>query len=237
MNNIPAYVSITFIITALATFGFIYYAITSADPDKKSNTPVVAITFILVWVFAISIATFYGFFRDFDSSPPRFLYLILPPALVIIGILLHPASRGFLQKMPLTTLTYIHIVRVPVEIVLWWLSQEKVIPAIMTFEGMNYDILSGISAPFAGIFLVGLRSKSRIGAFIWNILAFALVINIIYRAIASTPYFFDSTLFDQPNIAVFYFPYVLLPAFIVPSVVFSHLVSFYRLLTDKDEEY
>ena len=234
MENIPGYVSITFICTVIATFGFIYYAIT-VRADKNSNVPTMVVTFLLVWIFAISILTFYGFFRDFDSSPPRFLYLILPPLLLILSVLIHPGGRSFLKKLPLTTLTYIHIVRVPVEIVLWWLSIEKVIPSIMTFEGMNYDILSGISAPFAGIFLVGLRSKSKIGAFIWNLLAFVLVVNIIYRAIASTPYFFDAASFEYPNIAVFYFPYVLLPAFIVPSILFSHLVSFYRLLTDREE--
>lgn len=235
MENIPPFVSITFIVTVLATFGFLYYAINTASSDKTNTTPTMAITLIIAWVFVVSLLTFNGFFRDFDSQPPRFLYLILPPLLVIIALLAIPKSRAFLQKMPLTTLTYIHIIRVPVEMVLWWLSQEGVVASAMTFEGMNYDILSGISAPFAGVFLVGLRSKSKIGAFIWNLLAFGLVLNIVVRAISATPYFFDPAVYDQPNIAVFYFPYVLLPAFIVPAVFFSHLVSFYRLLTDKDE--
>ena len=112
-----------------------------------------------------------------------------------------------------------------------------VIPENITFEGVNYDILSGISAPFAGIFLVGMRSKSRIGAIIWNIGALALLSNVAFRAISATPYFFDPSSFDVPNIAVFYFPYVMIPGFVVPAVLFCHVVSIVKLSgPDLDEE-
>ncbi len=107
---------------------------------------------------------------------------------------------------------------------------------MLTFEGINYDIVSGISAPFAGVFLVGMRSKSRIGAIIWNILALALLINIVARAISATPYFFDPDSFNVPNVAVFNFPYVLLPGFVVPMVLFSHIVSFIKLFGRQEEE-
>jgi len=60
--------------------------------------------------------------------------------------------------MSLTTLTYVHIVRIPVEIVLWWSFLKGRIPVAITFEGMNFDILSGISAPFTALFLLEKKS-------------------------------------------------------------------------------
>ncbi|HVF96549.1 MAG TPA: hypothetical protein VM871_04480, partial [Flavisolibacter sp.] len=36
--------------------------------------------------------------------------------------------------------------------------------------------------------------------------------------------------FDQPNIAVLYFPFIWLPSFIVPVVLLSHLVCIRQLL-------
>jgi len=39
--------------------------------------------------------------------------------------------------------------------------------------------------------------------------------------------------FDQPNIAILYFPFVWLPSFIVMTVLFSHLISIRRLVKNK----
>lgn len=236
MENIPSYVGLTFIAVVLATLGFIFYALNLAAPGKRNFTPTIVVTFILVWLFLLSIATFYDFFQDFSARPPRLILIGGPPLLTIIYLFINKNTRSFLLKMPLTTLTYIHIVRVPVEIVLWWLTKEQVFPDTLTFEGVNYDILSGISAPFAGVFLVGMRSKSRIGAIIWNALAFVLVINIVARAISATPYFFNPEVYNVPNLAVFYFPFVLLPGFVVPAVIFSHGVSFLKLFSLPEEE-
>jgi hypothetical protein len=237
MENLPVYIGITFGCVVLATLGFLFYAFYLASPDKKDFTPTIVTTFLVVWIFIISILTFNDFFLDFDSMPPRLMLIFFPNLIVIISVLSIRKTRDYLMKLPLTTLTYIHIVRVPVEIVLWWLALRNFLPWVLTFEGVNYDILSGISAPFAGVFLVGLRSKSRIGAIAWNLIALGLVINIVVRAIWATPYFFDPTIYEVPNIAVFYFPFVLLPGFVVPVVIFCHLVSLVNLFTISDEEH
>ncbi len=235
MNDLPIYISLTFFACVLASFGFIYYAIlTAAGP--KSNIPLFAITFMAVWIFVTSLMTINGFFQDYEAMPPRLIMMVLILVIFIVSLFLIPATRNFLNQMPITTLTYIHIIRVPVEIVLWWLFINGVVAESMTFEGVNFDILSGISAPFAGLFLVGLKSKSNIAAIIWNLLALGLLVNIVARAILATPYFYDPAVYDQPNIAVFYFPYVLLPLFVVPAVLFSHLVSLYQLIFLKEPE-
>ena len=139
------------------------------------------------------------------------------------------------MEIPITTLHYLHIIRVPVEMVLFWLSIELVVPKIMTFEGANFDIISGISAPFAAVFMVGTRSKTKTGAVIWNLLALALLANIVFIAISHTPYFYTATTEVPANLAVFFFPYLLLPCFVVPAVLFAHLVSLNQLLFKKDQ--
>lgn len=235
MNDLPIYVSATFFACILSTFAFVYYAVLHAS-SPKSNIPVIVTTFTAIWLFVISLLTIMGVFQDFESMPPRLILAALIPVTFIITLFLIPSGRAFLAKMPITTLTYIHIIRVPVEIVLWWLFIGGAVSESLTFEGVNYDILSGISAPFAGLFLVGLKSKSKFGAIIWNLLALGLLFNIVSRAVLATPYFFDPLAFDQPNMAVFYFPYVLLPLFIVPAVLFSHLVSLYQLILVKAPE-
>ena len=138
------------------------------------------------------------------------------------------------MEIPLTTLHYIHIVRVPIEMVLWWLSVCMLVPMELTFEGENLDIISGISAPFAAVFMVGSRSKNRVGAVIWNLLALGLLLNIALKAISVTPYFYTPTHDLVANTGVFQFPYILLPTFVVPVILFSHIVALYQLFFKKD---
>lgn len=234
MEDIPNYVAATFIAIVMAVLGFLYYAISTAIPGKKSITPSLVITLLVGWIFFVSVQTFNGYFTNLSGFPR--LPLIVSITLVSIVLLfVWPRTRAILREMPITTLHYIHIVRVPIEMVLWWLAVSRAIPMDMTFEGSNLDIISGISAPFAAVFMVGARSKSRIGAIIWNIIALALLINIVQMAIGYLPYFYTPTSGQTPNLGVFYFPYVLLPTFVVPAIFFSHLVSIYQLVFKRDQ--
>lgn len=229
MENIPTYVSGTFIAIVITVLAFLTYAIHSADQGKRRRTTYIALFVLLAWVVLISSQSLNSFFLDF-SLPPRLLLYVSLCLLAILLLFIIPASRAFLGSLPITTLHYLHIVRVPVEMVLWWLAVLHMVPMQMTFEGSNLDIISGISAPFAAVFLVG-RNMNRLGAIIWNLLALGLLINIVSRAISYTPYFYEATVGNVPaNEGVFYFPYVLLPTFVVPTVLFCHVVSLYQLI-------
>ncbi len=229
MNDLPSYISFTFATCVIATFGFIYYAIHQAG-GSKSRVVLISTSVLVIWIALVSLITTQGFFRDYEVFPPRLMVGVALMALTIITLFIIPGTRNFLAQMPISTLTYIHIIRVPVEIVLWWLFVFGTVDVAMTFKGYNYDILSGISAPFAGLFFVGLKSKNYLSAIIWNIITLGLLINIVRTAILATPYFFEHSGLEQQNTAVFYFPFILLPLFIVPAVFFSHLVSLYQLL-------
>ncbi|MEP1032018.1 hypothetical protein [Ekhidna sp.] len=234
MEDIPSYVAATFIAIVIAVLGFLYYAISAATPGKKSITPSLVITLIVGWIFFICVQTFNGYFTNLSGFPRLPLMVCFTLAAIAI-LFVWPRTRAILMEMPITTLHYIHIVRVPVEMVLWWLAVSRAIPMDMTFEGSNLDIISGISAPFAAVFMVGAQSKSRIGAIIWNVIALALLINIVNMAVGYMPYYYTPTGGQSANLGVFYFPYVLLPTVIVPTIFFSHLVSLYQLIFKKDQ--
>lgn len=235
MESIPNYISGTFLAIVLAAVGFIFYAVNFVSSGKRNFTPTIILTFFSTWIFLVSILTFNGFFHVF-TGPPRILLFTSVTLAVTIGLLAFRRTRVFLNKMPLATLTYIHIIRVPVEMVLLWLGISGAIAMDMTFEGSNFDIISGITAPFVGVFMISGRSKNRIGAIIWNVIALALLINIVAMAISYTPYFYEQVLNGQAqNIAIFYFPFVLLPTLVVPIILFAHLVSLNQLIFVKDQ--
>ncbi len=236
MENVPAFVSYTFVAITITTLSFIIAAVNAGATNKKSSVPTIVLTLMIAWLFITALLTFLGVTQDFESRPPRLFVIMAVVILTIIVLFSRKQSRTFLAGMPMTTLTYIHIIRVPVELVLWWLASAGVVDTMMTFEGANFDILTGVTAPFAAIFLIGLRSKSTFAAIVWNFAGLGLLIFIVQMAIRATPYFFDATAFENPNIAVFYFPFIWLPTFVVPAVFFSHLVCLYKLFTEKKEE-
>ena len=106
---------------------------------------------------------------------------------------------------------------------------------MMTFEGRNFDVLSGLSAPFVFYTAFVWRRMSRNLLLTWNIVCLALLINIVAHAVLAAPFDFQQLAFDQPNRAIFYFPFVWLPACIVPIVLLSHLAAIRQLVVHPQE--
>ena len=103
----------------------------------------------------------------------------------------------------------------------------------MTFEGANFDILSGLTAPL--VYYFGFV-KNKLGKQVlvaWNIACILLLLNVVRNAALSLPERFHQFGFEQPNIAVGYFPFLLLPSCLVPLVLFSNLAAIRQLMTKK----
>jgi hypothetical protein len=227
IENVPGYVSILFILTTFLTVGFLFYAIKQTVFDTFAAK--IVITAAAFWLIFTAMLALGGFYLSVDGFPPRFAFAPMP-ALLLIVILFIFFRRDFIDKLPLKILTLLQIVRIPVEIGLYWLFQNGMIPQIMTFEGRNFDILAGITAPF--VFWLAFRQgkPNRPVLIAWNLVCLALVMNIVLTAIFSLPTSFQQFGLEQPNRAVLYFPYIWLPAIIVPIVLFAHLASLRQLL-------
>ena len=228
IENLPGYISITFILTTFLTLGFLFYAIRQTVFE---TLPAKILLFLIpFWLFLTAILALGGFYTKTDSAPPRVFLFAVFPALFVIILYFVFFRKNFIEKLPLKILTLLHIIRIPVEIVLLWLFQNSLIPQIMTFEGRNFDILSGITAPFIFWFAFRNGKYNRGLLLIWNIFALLLLFNIVITAAFSLPSPIQMFAFEQPNRAVMYFPYIWLPAVIVPIVFFSHLASLQQLL-------
>ena len=223
MENLPIYISIVFALTTLLTVGIFY----SAASNSKTT-----LLILLVWLGLQTFIGLSGFYTVTDTIPPRFLLLIFPPLLVIIILFTTSKGRQYIDSLDIKTLTLLHTVRIPVELVLFWLSVNKAVPELMTFEGRNLDILSGLTAPFIFYFGFIKKSLNKKVILFWNFICTGLLLNIVINAILSAPFPFQQFAFDQPNIAVLHFPFNWLPSCVVPLVLFSHLASIRQLLNN-----
>jgi hypothetical protein len=218
--ELPFHVYMVFIVATLATVFFLY---------KASGNSKLVLLISLGWLALQGVVSYTGFYEKTDSFPPRFILLMMPPMAFIVWLFNADKGRAFISKFDTTWLTYLHIVRIPVEMVLFWLFVGGYVPELMTFEGINFDILSGITAPIVAYFGIQKGTLKKKYLMLWNIICLGLLLNIVINAILSAPTIFQAQAFDQPNIGVFYFPFVWLPCFIVPAVLFSHLVCLKKL--------
>lgn len=226
MEDLPIYISIFFILTTFLSVWLFYRA--------SSNSKMVLII-LLVWLAIQAKISISGFYKVANIFPVRFLLLMIPPVLLILSLFITTKGRQFMDSLEIKSLTLLHVVRVPVEIVLFFLFLNKVVPKLMTFEGRNFDILAGLTAPV--IYYWGFIKKqlSRKLILIWNFICLLLLLNIVINAVLSAPLPFQKFAFDQPNIAILYFPFNWLPSCIVPLVLFSHLVSIRQLMGSKSK--
>ena len=229
IEQVPAYISIVFLITSFLTFGIFAYAIKRVGFDHLWSKLLLFI--IPFWMLFQAVFALSGFYLHTESFPPRLPIFAVLPAVVLIAVCFVTASgRDFIEKLPLRSLTILHVIRIPVELTLAWLFDQGLIPQVMTFHGWNYDILSGILSVI--VTLIAFRShKINTKLLIaFNIVGLALLINIVTIAILAAESPMQKLAFDQPNRGVLYFPYIWLPAMIVPIVLFCHLTSLWKLI-------
>ena len=221
VENLPDYISFIFILTVFLTVYIFYLA------AKDSKTVLLV---LFVWLIIQGVISFTKFYTLTNGFPPRFLLVTLPAIVFIIGCFTTSNGRKFIDSLDLQTLTWLHIVRIPVELVLLRLYLHGAIPKLMTFEGRNFDILSGITAPLIVYFGFTKKTLNSKWILIWNCTCLGLLLNIIVNAILSAPFPFQQFGFEQPNIAILYFPFIWLPCCVVPLVLFSHLATIRRLI-------
>lgn len=221
METLPIFIPLGFIATVLLTLALLY---------RACGYNRIFVLIVAGWLVLQTALTLTGFYQVFSAKPPRFGLLVLPPVVAIILLFITRKGRAFLEVFNGKVLTLLHIVRIAVELVLFGLFIHHAVPRLMTFEGGNLDILSGLTALFVWYFGYVKQKLSRAWLLAWNIAALALLFNIVVRAVLSLPLPFQQFGFEQPNIALVYFPYSWLPTFVVPAVLLAHLINIRKLI-------
>jgi len=235
INHLPFYISFIFVLATVFTLFMLHKSIRKSNLETIRNKSNTILFGLIIWLIIQAILTLSNVYKSEPNSfPPKIiLFGVLPAIITIVALFVSKNGRQFIDSLVLTEITFLHIVRIPVEVVLFWLFVYKAIPQLMTFEGRNFDILAGISAPFIVYFGLYKQKLNKQIILFWNFICLALLINIVAIAILSTPSTIQKFGLEQPNVAILYFPFSWLPTFIVPIVLFSHLVAIRQLIKNK----
>lgn len=235
-QNVPFYVDAVLYIVILIIIAFVFYSLKYAlssmnTPSlKKKKYYLVTAVVMAGWMITSALIALNGTLFDFTSTPPKLMLIILPPVLAISYLSSSTRVNALIREIPSSWLVYIQSFRILVEVFLWMLFARNIIPVQMTFEGLNYDILIGLSAPLVAYYALSQNKWPRIVAVLWNFSGLLLVTNIFLVAFLSTPGPMRQFFNEPPNTIVAYFPFVWLPAFIVPFAYFMHILSIKQIV-------
>jgi hypothetical protein len=198
--------------------------LTGWDVRRKKNFITSAIVILLLWGGFVSAWSISGKMADFSNFPFNLMPVILIPIVIAVPFIASKRTGELLKRIPPANLIRLQSFRFFVEILLWLLFVANMLPVQMTFEGRNFDILAGFTAPVIAVLALK-RQISKSGIIVWNVICLALLLNIVITAILSTPSPWRVFMNEPANYIVTWFPFSFLPGFLVPLAYYLHFLS------------
>jgi hypothetical protein len=184
--------------------------------------------FVVVYLAVPALLATTGQLDRYDPMPAPALVMVLLLTLVTVRFASSADGARVGSSVGLPTLVGFQLFRVPVEWLLYRLAVEQEIPEVMTYSGLNFDIVSGITGGLLGLLLLRRGVPSWVLG-LWNLLGLVLLANIVLVAILSTPVPFRVFTDGPPNLLPSTFPFVWLPSFLVQLALVGHLLLFRSL--------
>ena len=164
---------------ALLSFVMAVVVIALFSRYLEGRARVRAIIVFLAWLLYADILGYKGVVAS--HFPPGPAFLLVPVAVFLAGFVArNPGVKEFASKVPAALLIGLQVYRVLVEIVLHGLYQNGLIPRMLTFEGANFDILIGLSAP-AIAWLYASHRISDTAVRVWSWVGIAMLLNVVIR--------------------------------------------------------
>lgn len=180
---------------------------------------------IIAWLVLLGVLSTRGFFTDFSSLPPRLIFALLPPLLLVLLFTRSQTGKKFLQHIQPQWLIYPQSFRILVEIALWLLVSHGSLPTQMSFEGRNFDMLTGLLAFPVGYYCFVKKKWPPVVALLYNIAGLVLLLNIVAVTTLSMPTPLR-VFHNQPDSGIVTtFPFIYLPGFLVPLAYTLHILS------------
>jgi hypothetical protein len=124
---------------------------------------------------------------------------------------------------------FIQAFRILVELWFYYSYTQGVLPEIMTFNGENHDIYAGILAIIAGVLVMKKPNVAVPAGLIFNVAGFLLLVNTLRAAVTSFPSPLQQYPFDERLLQLGHFPFIFLPAILVPIALGFHIISIKKI--------
>src|SRR5438045_3298061 len=104
------------------------------------------VVLLFAWLLVLGILSIRGFFSNFSQLPPRLSFALLVPLPLVLLFTRSRAGKQLLHQIQPQWLIYLQSFRILVEIAIWLLVRNGSLPVQMSFEGLNFELLTGLLA-------------------------------------------------------------------------------------------
>lgn len=225
---------IAFFAIVSAVYAALFGALRHAQSNATRAVSLKNFALLLVGWACVSGALAQAGFFAVHQQPWRALPLVALTLAFTVWCSRSPAGQILIDATPLWSWPALQSFRLPMEWLLHSLYENGVIGVQMTYEGRNFDILVGASAPLMALALwrTGHLTWVRRLALGWNLLGMLLLANILVVGVLSVPFPFQVFTDGPPNRMVTEFPFVWLPFLLIPLALFAHIASWRQLRVD-----
>jgi len=196
----------------------------SSRDGKRRRTVTVVLIALCVWLLVTGALAHAGLLAVWHARPPR---LPAIPLLALIAIILLNRTDGFRKLLDATPRHWpvaMQTFRIGVELAFWGLYASGGAPEQVTFEGRNFDVIVGLTAPFVAFAIARLNLKPGV-VIAWNVLGILILSNTIVTTLSSMPGPLHINWPGMPFTAFAAWPFVWVPAFLAPLAIFIHVFS------------
>ncbi len=194
----------------------------------KRRSAILAVFALCAWVTLTAVLAGSGALLTLRGSPQLVLYLAGCNGMAL-ALALSPVGRTFVKRVPIVWLVGFQGFRLPLELVLHAWYEQGTLPVQMTFEGHNFDIVTGIAALFVA-FVLSWVPLSAAAQWRWvlgfNLLGLGLLAAVVRIAVLSTPWALRSYMNDPPVQLVFHAPYTWILSVCVAGALTGHVIVF-----------
>ena len=180
-----------------------------------------------VWLAYTIIISRIGVMNNFTLPPRVPLLLVIPSIVGIIFLTERPLFKSVIKRTPLHVPVFLISFRIIVEMLIYGAYRNGIFPQRVTFEGLNFDVLVGLSSLIIGFLLV--RKKLSMQAlWIWNLVSMFVLTLTMYSFVSA--YYFSDYVATTGHNELVSFPYLLLVSVLLPIAIFLHVFIIRQVL-------
>lgn len=225
---VPEWMKIAFLIAIPLPFILITLFIKRETLNtQKSNSYLFVLTFFVIYLTYIGIASYFGwFFKVF--FPPLVLLLTTFPLAFFLFVFLAKSKiyKQLLEQSKIEDIVKLHIFRV-IGVFFVLLALHQALPKPFALIAGFGDIITAISSVFVTNAIKNKKTYAKKLTYFWNLFG---TIDILFTAIAAnvlTKISIDTGSMGVDSLA--FFPFCIIPAFAPPVILFLHWSIFKKL--------
>lgn len=180
---------------------------------------------LALWLAGTGAVAAAGLLTPSPDKPPPNLVVATIGMVALCALALTGPGRRMILNIPAKWIVGMQAFRIPVEVCLWMGAAAGVSPVLMSWHGRNFDVISGLLGLALGI-TMALRTVPRPVIAAFHVIGLGLVLNVVIHAVLATPGPMRQ-IHGAENAPLFVttFPYVWLPAVLVPLAIAGHVLG------------